>query len=93
MTEQQQFLKTDTETHKYNIMKQPFLEFLKQCPGNPIIVPKTDAGKYAICFDNVWYYDSDFGECHGFLEYGYNFAETLSMLEEIYYKYEIKVIK
>lgn len=73
--------------------KPSFLEFLKQCPENPIIVPKTDAGKYAIHFSKVWYYEPEFDEWRGFMEYGSNFAETLSLLEEIYYKYEIKVEK
>lgn len=74
-------------------MKQPFLEFLKEHGENPIIVSKTDTGKYAIHFDKIWYYDSDFDEWQGFMEYGTNFAEVMSMLEEIYYKYKIKVIK
>ena len=73
-------------------MKQPFLEFLKEHQKNPIIVPKTDSGKYAIHFDKIWYYDPEFGNWCGFMEYGSNFAETMSMLEEIYYKYEIKII-
>lgn len=73
--------------------KQPFLEFLKELSLNPIVVPKTDSGRYAISFTKVWYLDHDFDEWMGFMVYATSFGEAMLLLEEIYYNHEIKIEK